>query len=393
MFSSQEDVIPPSMKQERFKVFEAQDSESGYFDVTFDVEGKLIHAHKFVLASVSTTFKAMFSERWNVNHKPYEPITVQEYKYDDFYRFLIFIYSETCALDDETIFIMADMSEFYNVAMLRIECCAYLRKIVSKKLISFYERLCIYPTFKESLRSVLQLGYPAILDYEDIANVKKETIEEIVSLERSFKYEAKLFKTVCEWAENQASLKRQESNAAKFNFQNAIKDEFADLLPRICFRAMEDSFLKNDVVRKGFIFSSFEEVSDILTNAHKYKIEITDLNGHKLTGTLKDEKYFAIDKLKKFNDLKSDQESDKLIGWHTASGSFVVHLVRKYGTYRLDIRSQHIRRPPSPLSFESDRDDYESEGCCSECDGYSFDITMEAEDGFEMKDCKIHVFF
>uniref|UniRef100_A0AC34G029 BTB domain-containing protein n=1 Tax=Panagrolaimus sp. ES5 TaxID=591445 RepID=A0AC34G029_9BILA len=76
---------------EKLKFFEAQDRENGYFDITFDIHGKLLHAHKIMLAPVSTTFKAMFS-RSPSSSAANKPIVIYDYKYADFYRLLTFLY-------------------------------------------------------------------------------------------------------------------------------------------------------------------------------------------------------------------------------------------------------------------------------------------------------------
>uniref|UniRef100_A0A914PZA1 BTB domain-containing protein n=1 Tax=Panagrolaimus davidi TaxID=227884 RepID=A0A914PZA1_9BILA len=122
---------------ERLEIFKSQDQENGYFDLKFEVEGKPIYAHKFMLASVSDVFKRMISDIWNKK----ETIEITTNSYNDFYEFLTFVYSGNCKLNDENIFTMVDLSEFYQVKELQQKCDGYLsqKEYTKENILVFLE--------------------------------------------------------------------------------------------------------------------------------------------------------------------------------------------------------------------------------------------------------------
>uniref|UniRef100_A0AC34GGT5 BTB domain-containing protein n=1 Tax=Panagrolaimus sp. ES5 TaxID=591445 RepID=A0AC34GGT5_9BILA len=78
------------MQMDRFKIFERQDLETGRFDVTFEIEGKKLHAHTFILTSVSETMDVWLTDRWTTKDTV---IKVENYPYACFYEFLRFLYT------------------------------------------------------------------------------------------------------------------------------------------------------------------------------------------------------------------------------------------------------------------------------------------------------------
>uniref|UniRef100_A0AC34FS22 BTB domain-containing protein n=1 Tax=Panagrolaimus sp. ES5 TaxID=591445 RepID=A0AC34FS22_9BILA len=108
---------------QKYEVFKAQDPETGEFDVVFEIEGKKLYAHKSKLCEVSTTFKSMLSDRWT---KPNEPIIIQDYTFDDFTKFVTFIYSGDCEFAHDNISALIDIAEFYNVPVFKKACEDFL---------------------------------------------------------------------------------------------------------------------------------------------------------------------------------------------------------------------------------------------------------------------------
>uniref|UniRef100_A0A914P9P5 BTB domain-containing protein n=1 Tax=Panagrolaimus davidi TaxID=227884 RepID=A0A914P9P5_9BILA len=127
---------------QRYQMFKSQNMEESFFDVTFDIEGKLIHAHKFMLASVSEVLKRMVSDTWNTG----ETIKIETYSFNDFYEFLTFVYSGNCSIIDENIFSMVDLSEFYQVKSLQHKCDQFLsqKEHTSENILVFLQTLSHY---------------------------------------------------------------------------------------------------------------------------------------------------------------------------------------------------------------------------------------------------------
>uniref|UniRef100_A0AC34G510 Uncharacterized protein n=1 Tax=Panagrolaimus sp. ES5 TaxID=591445 RepID=A0AC34G510_9BILA len=145
---------------------------------------------------------------------------------------------------------------------------------------------------------------------------------------------------------------------------------------------MEDDFLKDFVVKRGFIFSSLDKISYILTNVHKYKIVLTDVNGKKAHGKFDDEN-FDVDIILKFKNVGA-RRIEGVYGWKLSMPECDL-LLREKGKTDFGL-SLTVYRPKS--EFDSDMDD----------DIRYFDhdvgVNMTAEEeGFVMKGCKISVVY
>uniref|UniRef100_A0A914QI67 BTB domain-containing protein n=1 Tax=Panagrolaimus davidi TaxID=227884 RepID=A0A914QI67_9BILA len=181
---------------ERLEIFKSQDQENGYFDLKFEVEGKIIFAHKFMLASVSDVFKRMISDIWNKK----ETIEIETYSYKDFYDFLKFIYSGKCELNDNNIFVMVDLSEFNHIKSLQQSCDEYLSKkeFTKENTLVFFETLSNYllPLFEKAILTAVKQKCPTFVESAEFMEASTETVKKIVSFQDRFVSEEKLFETV-----------------------------------------------------------------------------------------------------------------------------------------------------------------------------------------------------
>uniref|UniRef100_A0A914QGR8 BTB domain-containing protein n=1 Tax=Panagrolaimus davidi TaxID=227884 RepID=A0A914QGR8_9BILA len=276
------------LNNERFETFKSQDQENGYFDLKFEIEGKIIFAHKFMLAPISDVFKRMISDIWNKK----ETIEITTNSYNDFYEFLTFLYSGNCILNDENIFTMVDLSEFYQVREFNKKCDEYLseKEYTKENILVFLDGLSKYslPLFEKVISKAMKKNGINLVESEGFLETSKSTVEKIVRLEDRFVSEEKLFEKIYEWAENRIKMKQSESNekdsdvakptkddvTAKnekatqtlfFNMNDEIKSELTEILPFIKFKKMNMNFLHKFVVKRGFLFS-YDELSDMLDN-------------------------------------------------------------------------------------------------------------------------------
>uniref|UniRef100_A0AC34FXV8 BTB domain-containing protein n=1 Tax=Panagrolaimus sp. ES5 TaxID=591445 RepID=A0AC34FXV8_9BILA len=236
------------LQQIKFDNFTSQNPENGQFDVIFEIKGKKIYTHKTMLTLVSDTFKSMLSENWTSKD---EPIPLQNYSYEDFYEFLTFLYSAQCQLKCENIFVLVDMAEFYNVALFKDFSEEYLLKMTftSENYFALMELAEKYSLKKLKIivQSFVLNNFSDLENYNDFVKISKFVVEEIV---------------------------KANKDKAK------PEDLFQFVIPR------------------GFIFSSLEELSKILSNNYflKTKVKVTNSIGQTMHGNLATFNKTIIDK-------------------------------------------------------------------------------------------------
>ena len=88
-------------------------------DVTFEVEGKEVKCHKFIIRTLSETFKT--------RHESTNTIPLEDEKYDVFSVFVEFLYTGELNLDFENIEQFLCVAEKWGVDILQQKCVAYLQ--------------------------------------------------------------------------------------------------------------------------------------------------------------------------------------------------------------------------------------------------------------------------
>uniref|UniRef100_A0A914P8Z0 BTB domain-containing protein n=1 Tax=Panagrolaimus davidi TaxID=227884 RepID=A0A914P8Z0_9BILA len=261
---------------ERFKMFQSQDQENGFFDVSFEVKGKLIHAHKFMLASISEVLKRMVSDTWNNG----EPIKIEAYSFKDFSEFLKFIYSGKCSFTDENIFSMVDLSEFYQVKSFQHRCDQFLSKKVytAENVLVFLGSLSNYslPLFEKAVWKAVKENGINLVESDGFMETSKEIVMKIVKCKNKIFSEENLFEKIYEWAKNQAQKEQEESKEKIFNMNDAIECELTEILP----------YIHRFVVKKGFLFS-YDELSEILDFVYSpVTVKVINSKGQPIFGML-----------------------------------------------------------------------------------------------------------
>uniref|UniRef100_A0A914YVR0 BTB domain-containing protein n=1 Tax=Panagrolaimus superbus TaxID=310955 RepID=A0A914YVR0_9BILA len=260
------------MQLKRFELFKEQDYENGDFDVIFEIDGKKLYANRYVLCSISDTFKSMLSERWT---KKDEPIILGGYRYEDFYQFLSFIYAAKCKLTDENIFAMVDIAEYYAVEAFKDACDEYLSAMkydintISEIMECANKYLLI--KLKTKLIQNVDQHFFELIDPNYFLNVKKFVINYFLSCERNRYREEKLFEAVYNWAEKHASIKHNSSIIELgSSLKEVIKEEMTEFLPKFDFILMSHKFLLQFVVTKcGHLFSHEDLGAILLENYNK----------------------------------------------------------------------------------------------------------------------------
>uniref|UniRef100_A0A914QV17 BTB domain-containing protein n=1 Tax=Panagrolaimus davidi TaxID=227884 RepID=A0A914QV17_9BILA len=230
---------------QRYSIFSLQNVESGHFDVTFLFNEKELYAHSFVLWTASEIFETMLFGVWAKN----EPIPITSHSYDDFKEFLTFLYLGQCNINMENIMALVDLSESYNVQILKEKCDQFLTdaKPTVENVFNICESLKTY-SLQNALTNLYEfvaINALTILSSQSFLETKKDIVIDIVKMERLIINEEDLFKSVYKWAEYQ-SQKQKKENPSRL-IKSLIKEELSDILPHIRFPIMNIEFLHSDV--------------------------------------------------------------------------------------------------------------------------------------------------
>uniref|UniRef100_A0A914Q7T7 BTB domain-containing protein n=1 Tax=Panagrolaimus davidi TaxID=227884 RepID=A0A914Q7T7_9BILA len=369
---------------ERFELFKAQNLETGKFDVAFDIGGKILYAHKFILCPISSTFEAMLSDRWT---KVGDPIKIEEYFHDDFKQFLTFLYSGQCQLSNDNIFAMVDIAEFYGVQAFKKFCEELLvqTEYTVDNVFLMVELAKTYSLKKleETVTKFISDNFAMFFKSPQFQALPKSTVKFLIEVNQETPMQEEMFEGVFQWAEKQAKESLEAGNGLDLN--GAIKDAISEFLPLINFKSMNSVFLIKFVVKKSFLFSG-DELSDILWASNKLFAKVTDKNGKVMKGEIQcGDAEWVTNIIQSVKNRAFYEPDHDICRWDTV-----------------------LPRPSKPSKLiKSDKvewyliyDDYDTEDIGITITSQEMVIDedyliaeMSAEDGFELsEDCKIEIY-
>uniref|UniRef100_A0A914YAY6 BTB domain-containing protein n=1 Tax=Panagrolaimus superbus TaxID=310955 RepID=A0A914YAY6_9BILA len=151
MFSISDDSFLVHLHKKRLQTFLSQDCENGFFDISFDIDGNILHAHKFVIASISETFKELFRKQSSSSFNA-DQIPIDNCSFKDFRAFVLFAYTgEWTLMTNERILKMLQIAFVYQSEEFHQKCDIYLSKITFT-VESFYH-------FYDSLADCIIIGF------------------------------------------------------------------------------------------------------------------------------------------------------------------------------------------------------------------------------------------
>uniref|UniRef100_A0A914QPI9 BTB domain-containing protein n=1 Tax=Panagrolaimus davidi TaxID=227884 RepID=A0A914QPI9_9BILA len=240
------------MQQERFKFFKSQNAETGNFDVTFEIEGKKLFAHRFILMPVSEYLNAMLSDRWSNKD---DIITIESFTYDNFYQFLCFLYSGSCNLTNENVFQLIDMGEFYGVSFFKDNCDRYFPSNVGIFTIENYEEMFEFSQKYSLSKMEYALKVFVCSNFDEITKAEKLFSYEkpFMDLLSSINYPMEeVFEVVYKWTEHQVMKQKDAEENDNFDLLEVVKKELLLNFPKVYFMdktKMEHGFLVNFIQR------------------------------------------------------------------------------------------------------------------------------------------------
>lgn len=155
-----------------------------------------LHAHSFILWSISDIFKPTLLSPSASNN---EPIRISQFTYEDFKEFISFFYLGTCQLTLDNVMSLVHLADFYNVDILKKLCDDFLIKSAEKS-----DALKVYEALKEcsldnALNSVLEYtanNTEKVVKDDYFKQLSKDTIMDIVKMDCLTVTEEELFQAV-----------------------------------------------------------------------------------------------------------------------------------------------------------------------------------------------------
>ncbi|XP_062586828.1 BTB/POZ domain-containing protein 6-like [Saccostrea cucullata] len=219
-------------------------------DVLFRVgkEEKLVRAHKYVLASRSPVFDAMFygdlAEAKEIKIPDIEP--------PSFDVLLRFVYCGEVEVNKETAIGALYAAEKYDIEALKKATISYLKSnITTETVCTFLENAKLFHLERLTKKCIEFINEKCsiILQLPISLQISKDTLMEILSSDNLDIEELKVYHFLISWGEGQCELKGYERS------DENIRNQIGDALYQVRFQFMDlDTFVKN-VCRRNILTS------------------------------------------------------------------------------------------------------------------------------------------
>ena len=223
-----------------------------------DHDKQRIPAHKYVLATSSPVFFAMF---YGELRETKETIEIRESDPDIFLQFLCFLYCDEVTYQDENNAIQLwYLADKYDVSSLVTKCLDFLDGAI-KPLNAFdiipHARKLNTEKLEESCWEVIDYNAQDIIDDNSFSELSHELLLEFVKRSSLRIDELSLFKAVDRWATKRCADETKAVNGAS---KRSLLGE--DLVEHIRFQAMSPQEFSNVVITSDLL--SKDEIIDVL---------------------------------------------------------------------------------------------------------------------------------
>ena len=218
---------------------------------------RMFHAHKYVLATSSAVFFAMFYGE--IPPKEF-PIRIEGAEEESFKEFLRFLYTDDCKITAENAVGVLYLAKKYLISSLAEKCCEILEAsikpenvfVVLEQAIQFDEK-----ELKEKSWDTVSKKTQECLNSEAFCDIGLHTLNALLKKERLAVTEVELFKAVLKWTDSECA--RQGINIEED--KTARRRILGDSVYEICFLAMSHEDILKDV-----------SPTEILTDAENTRI-------------------------------------------------------------------------------------------------------------------------
>ncbi|CAB3993420.1 BTB POZ domain-containing 6-like [Paramuricea clavata] len=212
-------------------------------DVSFTCgeSSRIFHAHKYVLATSSAVFFAMFYG--NLAEKE-SPICIPDAEEESFEEFLRFLYTDDCKITAENAIVVRYLAKKYLVSSLAEKCCEILEASIKpdnafavlKQAVQFDEK-----ELEEKCWNIVSEKTQECINSEAFCSIGSSTLNAFLKKETFSITEMELFKAILKWTDKECE--RQGLNI-EYD-KTARRRILGDCVYEIPFLAMsEENFVK-----------------------------------------------------------------------------------------------------------------------------------------------------
>ena len=289
---------------------------------------RIFHAHKYVLATSSAVFFAMFYGE--IPPKEF-PIRIEDAEEESFKEFLRFLYTDDCKITAENAIGVLYLAKKYLISPLAEKCCEILKASIKPENVFAVLEQAIQFDEKEleekSWNIVLKETWKC-LNSEAFCDIGLHTLNALLKKERLTVTEVELFKAVLKWTDSECA--RQGINIEED--KTARRRILGDSVYEICFLEMSHENILKDVAPTGILTDT--EIVCILQ-----KVVGIDVAGLKWKER-RERKPSPLLSFKRF-DSGNVKANDNVFGWSyngrsdaltlTVSKTVLFHGVRLFG--------------------------------------------------------------
>ena len=289
---------------------------------------RIFHAHKYVLATSSAVFFAMFYGE--IPPKEF-PIRIEDAEEESFKEFLRFLYTDDCKITAENAIGVLYLAKKYLISCLAKKCCDILKASIKPENVFAVLEQAIQFDEKEleekSWNIVLKETWKC-LNSEAFCDIGLHTLNALLKKERLTVTKVELFKAVLKWTDSECA--RQGINIEED--KTARRRILGDSVYEICFLEMSHENILKDVAPTGILTDT--EIVCILQ-----KVVGIDVAGLKWKER-RERKPSPLLSFKRF-DSGNVKANDNVFGWSyngrsdaltlTVSKTVLFHGVRLFG--------------------------------------------------------------
>ena len=210
---------------------------------------RIFHAHKYVLATSSAVFFAMFYGE--IPPKEF-PIRIEDTEEESFIEFLRFLYTDDCKITAENAIGVLYLAKKYLISSLAEKCCEILAaSIKPENVFAVLEQAVHFneKELEEKSWNIVSRKTQECLNSEAFCDIELHTLNALLNKESLAVTEVELFKAVLKWSDSECA--RQGINIEED--KTARRHVLGDSVYEIRFPAMSQEDIIKDVCMTGIL--------------------------------------------------------------------------------------------------------------------------------------------